>query len=183
MLISLYHHIVISYVIKLSHQLYHQERHGALLQLDFEAFIKSGAAVDLRLDPHHDSSLDFIEKVFLILCHYVNPESGFLTMAATIGCLFCHLKASLSITSKCHFLSPWKHKYNQGASGAEGQDGLLPFFGKDLDQAGWTFTPWSSQIDPLFRLYHTGCFYRTQVSLVRSMGPSLSNWLTEVLQT
>ena len=76
LIIWLYHHII-----QLSHQsyqLYHQERHGALLQIDFEAFIKNEGPVNLRLDPHHDSSLDYIEKVVPICyfhfchCHILN---------------------------------------------------------------------------------------------------------------
>ena len=45
---------------------HHQERHGSLLQINFEAFIKNEGPVDLRLDPNHDSSLDYIEKVQLV---------------------------------------------------------------------------------------------------------------------
>ena len=41
----------------------YQERHGMLLRIDFEAFIKNNQPVDLRIDPKHDSNLDYIEKV------------------------------------------------------------------------------------------------------------------------
>ena len=34
-----------------------------LLRIDFEAFIKNNQPVDLRIDPQHDSNLDYIEKV------------------------------------------------------------------------------------------------------------------------
>ena len=34
-----------------------------LLRIDFEAFIKNNQPVDLRIDPKHDSNLDYIEKV------------------------------------------------------------------------------------------------------------------------
>ena len=34
-----------------------------LLRIDFEAFIKNNQPIDLRIDPQHDSNLDYIEKV------------------------------------------------------------------------------------------------------------------------
>ena len=47
----------------LFYNLLYQERHGMLLRIDFEAFIKNNQPVDLRIDPKHDSNLDYIEKV------------------------------------------------------------------------------------------------------------------------
>ena len=79
-----YHCFIISFCNKVSHQVHHQERHGSLLQVDFETFIKNGAPVDLRLDPHHDSSLDYIEKVSYL--SLFTTDLNTFTVFVTIDC-------------------------------------------------------------------------------------------------